>query len=210
MLYPLKFPKFISRIFPMLISRIKTNNKEIFLTFDDGPNTEITPWVLEILKKNNAKATFFCTGENSNKNPEILQQIKTEGHSIGNHTYHHMDGWKTPPSLYIKEVELAQTALNKNDIHTRLFRPPYGRISPFLLKKLSKNHQIILWTYLVGDYSKHLSSQKVVEKLVRKLKPGDIIVLHDSPKSFSNLQYILPVLIKKLRNKGYQFKAINQ
>ncbi len=210
MIYPLKFPSFISFLFPSLINKIKTDKKEIFLSFDDGPNEVVTPWVLDQLKKHNAKATFFCLGENIALHPDLIKRIKTEGHAMGNHTYHHKDGWKTKKTVYFNEIKQTQRELMKNGIHTKLFRPPYGRISFLQIHKLNKDYKIIMWTYLSGDYSSKISPEAVAERLVKKVKKGDILVFHDSPLAYNNLRIMLPLLLKKLSKRGYIFQALYQ
>ncbi len=209
MKYPLKFPFFVSYFFPQLITKINTKEKNIYLSFDDGPHPEISPWILETLKFYKAKATFFYTGKNSLLHPKIIKRIIAEGHSLGNHTFTHADGWKISHKKYLKEIYLTQEVLQKQGVRSQLFRPPYGRIPPLLIKNISKNHKIIMWTYLSGDFSQNLKPKEVVEKLIKKIHPGDIIVMHESEKAFKNLQQILPPLLEQLSKKGFEFKEIN-
>lgn len=211
-------------IFPYLLWNFDLKEKTIYLTFDDGPIAEITPWVLARLKEYNAKATFFCIGANISKNPSIFRQILNEGHSVGNHTYNHLNGWKTPSEEYIKNVLLAEkviktfqsssdaispaNAANPN-LEKELFRPPFGKITPGQIKKLEKlNYKIVMWDVISEDYDQSKKPKKCFEDIVRYSKPGSIVVFHDSVKAFRNLQVILPEVLKYYSEKGFEFKAI--
>ncbi|MEP6262307.1 MAG: polysaccharide deacetylase family protein [Gillisia sp.] len=211
-------------IFPSLLWNFDLKDKTIYLTFDDGPIPEITPWVLARLKEYNAKATFFCIGENISKNPSIFRQILNERHSVGNHTYNHLNGWKTPSEEYIKNVLLAEkviktfqstgdviSPLNQADLNSKkeLFRPPFGKITPGQIKKLEQlNYKIVMWDVISEDYDQSKKPKKCFEDVVRYSKPGSILVFHDSVKAFRNLQKILPYVLKYYSEKGFEFKAL--
>ena len=203
-------------IYPSLLWNFDLKEKTIYLTFDDGPIAEITPWVLARLKEFNAKATFFCIGANISKNPSIFRQILNEGHSVGNHTYNHLNGWKTSSEVYIKNVLQAEKVIKpflstaiKSGTNKKLFRPPFGKITPVQIKKLEKlNYKIVMWDVISEDYDQSKKPKKCFEDIVRYSKPGSIVVFHDSVKAFRNLQVILPEVLKYYSEKGFEFKAI--
>ncbi len=207
--YPLKFPRLIKYLFPNLSTNIPNNNKQIFLTFDDGPTPQVTEFVLDLLDKYNAKATFFCIGDKIEKHSEILIKIKQQGHKIGNHTFNHDDAWKTKNSEYLSSINKTEFLLKQNGIISNLFRPPFGRITPSKIKLLKKNnYKIIMWTRVAGDFSKNISPELVAEKLVKKTKQGDIIVFHDSNKAEQNLRKMLPIVLKGLFENNFIFSTI--
>ena len=204
-------------IFPSLLWNFDLKEKTIYLTFDDGPIPEITPWVLSRLKEYNAKATFFCIGENILKNPSIFKHILNDGHSVGNHTYNHLNGWKTSSEAYIKNVLEAEKAIKtfpsfpglKSGSRKELFRPPFGKITPAQIKKLKKlNYNIVMWDVISEDYDHNKKPQRCFEDVMKYSKPGSIVVFHDSVKAFSNLQVVLPEVLKYYSEKGFEFKAI--
>ncbi len=207
--YPRAFPSVINLFFPSLISKISKPGKNIYLSFDDGPHDDISKWILQELDKYQAKATFFFTGKNMLAYPQIVMEIKKKGHAIGNHTFSHMKGWKVTSKKYLNEIEKTDKLLQKAGIKERLFRPPFGKIPPHKIKEIAKTHQIIMWSYLTGDYDKFLNADKVAEKLIKKTKPGHILVFHENEKSFSNLQILLPRILKGLSSKGYKFEKIS-
>ena len=176
---------------------------KIFLTFDDGPIPEITPKVLDILEQCNAKATFFCVGDNVAKHPEIYQQVLDAGHATGNHTFHHLNGWKTSVEEYINDVNKCSTLVN-----SPLFRPPHGRIRPSAIKHLRNQYQIIMWSVLTGDYDKTLTPEKVLNNAIDHTTDGSIVVFHDSLKAADNLFFALPRFLEHFSNKGYSFERI--
>lgn len=205
--YPVKIPKIFKSIFNKWIWSFSTKKKEVYLTFDDGPIPEITPWVLEQLKLHNAKATFFCIGENVKKHPNILNQIIEDDHIIGNHTFNHLKGWSTNPQHYIKNVLLAEKHLPKSK--RLLFRPPYGKITITQSIKLRKlGYKIIMWNLLSADFDKNLTYENCTKNVLNNISNGSIIVFHDSIKAFPRLQKTLPKVLKELSKKGYRFKAI--
>jgi|TARA_B110000285_G_scaffold135112_1_gene151405 peptidoglycan/xylan/chitin deacetylase (PgdA/CDA1 family) len=202
-MYPAKIPKFIQRLFPSYFFSIPTTEKVIYLTFDDGPIPEVTPWVLEQLAAYNAKATFFMIGDNVRKYPEVYQQVIDGNHAIGNHTFNHLNGWKTDNETYFENVQkCAET------IDTKLFRPPYGKLKPSQAKYLRKQYKIILWEILSGDFDKNISSERCLENVLNNTKNGSIIVFHDSLKAEKHLRFVLPKILKHFHKKGFQFQLI--
>jgi peptidoglycan/xylan/chitin deacetylase (PgdA/CDA1 family) len=207
----IKVPTLIKKIFYNQIWDIPNNENKIYLTFDDGPTPNVTEWVLELLEKEKIKATFFCIGNNIEKHPEIFNLIIEKGHSIGNHTFNHLQGWKTTTKQYIENVELNATEICKlNTEYCKLFRPPYGKIKPSQSKLLrKKGFKIIMWDVLSKDYDATCSPGKCLENVVKNTKQGSIIVFHDSIKAQNNLKYVLPKAIEILKNKGFVFDTIN-
>jgi peptidoglycan/xylan/chitin deacetylase (PgdA/CDA1 family) len=208
--YWVKTPKLVQRFFHNYSWRIRTNKKEIFLTFDDGPVPDFTPWVLKTLRKFKAKATFFCVGENIKKHPKIYKQIIRQGHAVGNHTFNHLQGWKTPTRKYIKNTIKAEAYLPEDGAsQPKLFRPPHGRIRPLQARILrKKGYKIIMWDVLSGDFDPHLSKEECYEQTIRNIQSGSIVVFHDSDKSFKNLDYVLPRLLEHFSKEGYSFKTL--
>lgn len=184
--------------------KIKTEQKKIFLTFDDGPVPEITPQVLEILKKYNAKATFFCVGDNVRKHPEVYNQIIEAGHAIGNHTFNHLNSWKTSSKDYLDNIEKSEEYIS-----TKLFRPPYGKLRLSLIKKLNNNnYKIIMWKILSGDFDKKISNLKCLDNVIDNANKGSIVVFHDSIKAQDRLFYALPRVLEHFSKLGFEFCSI--
>ena len=175
----------------------------IYITFDDGPHPEITPWVLDQLRRYDAKATFFCIGKNVEQYPDVVERIRAEGHSLGNHSYSHIKGWGYSAGRYIEDVDLANEF-----IRTTLFRPPYGRISTTQIRRVAERNHIIMWDILSRDYSHFVSPKGCVKGVVKHLRGGSIIVFHDSVKASRNLYYALPVVLEEIRKRGLACKAI--
>jgi peptidoglycan/xylan/chitin deacetylase (PgdA/CDA1 family) len=192
-------PFFLSRMFYLeAIFRIKTRNKELCLTFDDGPHPDSTPRILDILDDHNIKALFFCTGQKAEKYPGLITLIVSRGHIIGNHGYVHMSGWKTNVSDYINNVIMADKFTS-----SCLFRPPYGRIKLAQYHELSKQYRIVFWDLMPYDYDKHMGNAKVLSMLKKKIRPGSVIVLHD--KASSSVLSFLNEFIKYAEENGYTF-----
>lgn len=206
-----KTHKFISYLFPKYVWKIPNSGNKIYLTFDDGPIPDVTEWVLDILKNENIKATFFCIGENIQKHPKVFERIKNEGHVIGNHTFNHLNGWKTNSSNYIENFKKCELEIQKtNTQNIKLFRPPYGKISPFQAKEiLNKNYKIIMWVVLSYDFDTKISPQKCLNNVIENTESGSIIVFHDSLKAEQNLRYALPKAIQHLKEKGFEFDVIS-
>ncbi len=186
-----------------LIWHKSRKEKCVYLTFDDGPIPVVTPRVLNILKEFNVKATFFCIGDNVQKHTEIYNQIKTEGHSLGNHTFNHLKGWKTNDKTYLENYSQCANLVKSN-----LFRPPYGRIKKSQIAKLkilNPEIEIIMWDVLSGDFDKSLSPDGCLKNVLKYTQNGSVIVFHDSLKAFDRLEYALPKAIKMLQEKGYKF-----
>jgi peptidoglycan-N-acetylglucosamine deacetylase len=199
-------PWWLRKLYKSCTWDIKTNEKIIYLSFDDGPHPEITPAVLNELKKYNAKATFFCIGDNVKKFPGTYQRLIAEGHAIGNHTMHHVNGWKTGNAEYLNDISAAAEFI-KSD----LFRPPYGRIKKAQLQKLKavKPHlKIVMWSVLAGDWVAGLEPEKCFRQVKNAVYPGCIIVLHDSEKANKRMSYVLPQLLQYFTEKGYKFEKI--
>lgn len=197
-----KPPRFAKWIFPRYTWRFPVFDQAIFLTFDDGPHPDITPFVLDLLKQYEWKATFFCVGENIQKYPEIIARMIAEGHALGNHTQKHNHAFKVSTKNYLN-------AFYAFESHTKttLFRPPYGRLKPTLAKQIAKTHRIILWSWLSYDYNLTVSDQTILSE-AKKVVPGDIIVLHDNSKLAERQNTLLPALFQQLKSMGFTSKQI--
>jgi peptidoglycan/xylan/chitin deacetylase (PgdA/CDA1 family) len=198
-----KAPRLLKPISSQLIWEINSTHKDIYLTFDDGPHPEITPWVLAELKKHKAKATFFLVGENAEKYPDVVKMILDAGHHIGNHTFNHVKGWSTSAFKYYRN-----TLKCEKYFETPLFRPPYGRITRAQHNQLSKRYRIIMWSVLSGDYDRKLLPAKIISGVIENTVPGSVIVFHDSIKAEKNLKESLPEVLNQLSEKGFQSKVI--
>lgn len=208
--YLAKTPRIIMRILSNYTWCFSSSKKEIYLTFDDGPTPEVTEFVLNQLDKYQAKGTFFCIGKNIKNHPEIFKRIITDGHSIGNHTQNHFNGWKKSTEDYLENVLKCEKIISKHTTKSNLFRPPYGKIKSNQAKKLINNsYKIIMWDVLSGDFDKSLSKEKCLQNVLKNSKKGSIIVFHDSIKASEKLYYILPKILEEFSKKGYQFKAIS-
>ena len=202
--YTIKTPSIIQRVFSSYRWRFSSVSKEIYLTFDDGPTSEITTFILNELKKHKAKATFFCIGENVKKHPTIYERIKKEGHSVGNHTYNHLNGFTTNNTSYIENIQQAEKLIESN-----LFRPPYGRLKSSQAKSIIKNgYKIIMWDVLSYDWDKTVNEEDCLNNIISSAKEGSIIVMHDSIKASKNLKAVLPKLLKHYTDQGFVFKAL--
>lgn len=204
--YLIKTPWWLKKLYPGCLWDMSKSGKTLYLTFDDGPHPEITAFILEELKKYNARATFFCIGENVARYPDVYQRLITEGHVVGNHTQHHINGWKSSQRDYISDVKAAG-----NFIDSRLFRPPYGRMKKSQMKSLIRelHMTIVMWNILAGDWDATVSPEKCYDRIKNKITPGNIIVLHDSEKAWERMSYILPRLLEDFTRSGYQFEKIS-
>lgn len=198
-----KPPRLARVAFPRLIWKIPNKDNKIYLTFDDGPIPHITEWVLDTLDTYQVKATFFCVGENVKKHPQVYAKVLERGHSIGNHTFNHLNSWKTNNATFINNISESSILIN-----TKLFRPPYGKIRHSLTYILKKKFKIIMWDVLAKDYDNTITPQECLNNVLTHTSSGSIIVFHDSIKAFTNLQYALPRAIEHLLNKGYVFDVI--
>jgi len=200
-MYFVKTPFLLKRIFPQYVWKVQRTKKKVFLTFDDGPIPLVTDFILDVLKKQQVKATFFCVGENVAKHQAIYNRILQEGHQVGNHTFNHLNGWKTTTKKYVQNVVKAQ-----NRIKSKLFRPPYGKISPKQAKLLQKSgFKIIMWSILSGDFDQEITAEICYKNVIKNAKNGDIIVVHDNLKSKAKLELILEKTIITLKQKEFEF-----
>jgi len=211
MFYTIKSPWVLRKTFPGYTWKVETDQPVLYLTFDDGPHPEITGFVLDELKRYNAKATFFCIGNNVALYPETYKRILMEGHRVGNHTYSHLNGWKTNDKKYLDDVLKAREHINSD-----LFRPPYGKITGFQARLLSRiktsDHglfRIVMWDVLSADFDINLTAEKCYTNVVKNVSNGSIIVFHDSEKAFPRLKNCLPEVLKTLVGKGYRLEAIS-
>jgi len=204
-MYLVKTPQFIQNLFPNFTWRIPTQDKELFLTFDDGPIPEVTPWVLDQLRAFQAKATFFCVGDNIRKHQEVFQQVKEEGHSVGNHTFNHLNGWASDNIPYFHNVRHAATLTDSD-----LFRPPYGRLKPKQAQFLQRHYRIVMWDVLSGDFDPNISEEQCLNNVVNNASEGSIIVFHDSLKAKEKLEYVLPRALKHFSEQGYTFQSLQE
>ncbi|MEM1216954.1 MAG: polysaccharide deacetylase family protein [Bacteroidota bacterium] len=203
-MYLVKTPKFIQELFPNFTWKVPTQEKVLYLTFDDGPIPEVTPWVLEQLREYNAQATFFCVGENVKRHPEVYEQVLAEGHSVGNHTYNHLNGWKTDNLPYFHNIRHCA-----NLTKTVLFRPPYGKLRPRQSQFLLRHYRIVMWDVLSADFDELITPEQCLANVTRNAGPGSIVVFHDSLKAEENLRYALPRTLEHFAALGYRFEALN-
>lgn len=206
---PVKTPVAIMRYFKQYVWEKPNLEHKIYLTFDDGPIPEVTPWVLDILKAYNIKATFFSVGDNISKHPKIFQRIIDENHNIGNHTYNHLNGWKTPEQDYLSNFKKTQELIESYKLTTKLFRPPYGRITNSQAKTIKDlGYDIVMWSVLSKDYKINIKPEKVYDNILKNTKPGSIVVCHDNVKAFKVLKQSLPRSIEALIEKGFKFEKL--
>lgn len=199
-----QIPSFIPSLFPRF-TWSKDSERQIYLTFDDGPTPEITDFVLECLAEYNAKATFFCIGKNAAAHPTLLYRIKSEGHSIGNHTMNHLNVWSVDFETYQTDIEACEVVFQKQGIQSIGFRPPYGRITRKMYNGIPN---IVLWSVLTGDYNASLSPEAILQSVLPLLKPGAIVVFHDSVKAAPQLKAILPVILAHCASQNLTCSAL--
>lgn len=208
MYYFVKTPPYIKRLFRSFTWDVATVKKVIYLTFDDGPTPEVTNWVLGELQKYNAKATFFCIGKNTVRHPEIMESIIKNGHSVGNHTHKHLNGWRTKKSTYVEDVSIAAKHLSVSE-KKLLFRPPYGRIKKSQAKILQKRgYEIVMWDVLSADFDTSISEEKCLQNVLNNATNGSIVVFHDSEKASRNLKYVLPKMLAHFKEKDFDFEVL--
>lgn len=202
-------PKLVQLVYPSVRWEVATHERKIYLTFDDGPIPAITEQVLAILARYEAQATFFCIGENIKQNPEIFEKILRANHAVGNHTFRHRNGWKTPTTDYIKEVEQCQEVIQQYVKPEKpLFRPPYGRITRKQINLLKDTHEIVLWNVLSLDYDKTVSPEDCLTNCLNYTKNGSIVVFHDSLKAAENMLYALPRFLAYFSERGFSFEKL--
>ncbi len=204
-MYLVKTPKFIQNLFPNFTWRIPTDEKEIFLTFDDGPIPEVTPWVLDQLEQYDAKATFFCVGDNIRKHPEVFDQVVERGHAVGNHTYNHLNGWASDNLPYFHNIRHCAHLVN-----SVLFRPPYGQVKPRQAQFLQRHYRIVMWDVLSGDFDPNITPEQCLDNVINNAGPGSIVVFHDSLKAEDKLSYVLPRVLQHFRALGYSFGKLHE
>lgn len=197
-------PLLYRMLFPETVWRIHSKPRTVYLTFDDGPIPEVTPWVLDTLDRYGIKATFFCVGENVKRNPNLFAEVLRRGHSVGNHTMNHMQGARVSTKEYLHNVFTANEL-----IHTTLFRPPHGLLRWAQSKVLRNRFGIIMYDLVSHDYSRKLTGEQVLDNVKRNVRNGSIIVFHDSLKAEKNMKYALPRAIEWLREQGYNFDKIS-
>lgn len=207
--YFIKTPWLVKKMFNAYTWNYPRDERSVYLTFDDGPHPDITPWVLEELQKYHAYATFFCIGKNVERYKGIYESILNIGHATGNHTFNHINGWKTSNEEYLADVIKASQLINSN-----LFRPPYGKLRLKQARNLSEAFKnkisIIMWDTLSGDFDKNYSVDECIENVIKNVENGSIIVFHDSEKAYANLKHSLPKVLQFLSKEGYKFKKIEQ
>ena len=206
-MYLIKTPFWLRAFYPNCTWKIPTKDKVIYISFDDGPHPEATPFVLEQLKAFNAKATFFCIGNNVLKHPNIFESILKAGHKVGNHTYDHLNGWKTETNVYLENIKDAASLIESN-----MFRPPYGRITKKQIKAVKEStdlpNQIIMWDILSADFDLKLNGEDCARNVIKHTKPGSIIVFHDSQKAWDRMSVALPIVLAYFSKLGYRMEVI--
>ena len=206
-MYLVRSPLLLKWYYPQLTWNKTRDHKVIYLTFDDGPIPDVTEFVLKTLNDYNAKATFFCIGKNVEQHFNIYKNIVDEGHAVGNHTFDHLNGWKTDDGKYLDNIFRAKKVIDSN-----LFRPPYGRITKFQIEQLKHekyNLKTIMWSILTGDFDENISGEKCYINVTRNAKEGSVVVFHDSEKAMERLRYALPLVLKYFTEKGFSYKAIS-
>ena len=202
-MYLVRTPRLIQNLFPSYTWRVPTEEKVLYITFDDGPIPEITPWVLETLRAFNAKATFFCVGDNVKKNPSVFQQVLADGHTVGNHTFNHFSGWDTENIPYFHNIRHCAKLVKSN-----LFRPPYGRLTPKQTQFLTRHYNIVMWDVLSGDFDETLTNDECLKNVISAARRGSIVVFHDSAKAAEKLKFTLPKVLEHYAAKGYRFESL--
>lgn len=205
-----KTPQFAKSLYPECIWDVATQSPTLYLTFDDGPQPDITPFVMDTLAKYNAKATFFCVGKNIEKHPELFQRILREGHAIGNHTFDHVNGWKTDNLLYYQNIVQCDKTLAEQAPETSrlLFRPPYGKLTPAQYRNLKSKYRIVMWDVLSCDFDLSCTAEKVLQNVLTNATRGSVVVMHDSLNAKPKVEYALPRILEHFSAKGFTFDAL--
>ncbi len=208
-MHPHQVPRWIHRLFPERIWEGRPDEQRVYLTFDDGPVPGITDFVLDELQKREQKATFFMVGDNVRKHPQLALEVLQAGHSIGNHTFNHLHGFRTSTKDYLKNVRACDQIFDeKLGINALIFRPPYGMISPWQAKQVSGEKKIVMWSLLTGDYDRTVSPQHLLKGLKPRTRPGNIIVFHDQEKTRGHLQQFLPEYLDFLMDHGFSTDSL--
>jgi len=197
-----KTPSIAKYLFPSLVWKKNTDQKKIWITFDDGPDEKVTPYLINVLAEFNIKATFFIIGNQAKKHPELVKLIINSGHKIGNHSFSHLNGFGTDNNKYLEDVEQA-----KKYIYSDIFRPPYGKITPLQIKNLKKDFKIIMWDIMSWDFKENISSNKIYKNVINNVENGSIILFHNNLKSYNNLKKSLKKILEKLKEQEYQFST---
>jgi len=195
-------PAFVHRLFPELLWNVPVTDDVIYLTFDDGPHPDVTPKVLNILLQFDARVCFFCVGNNVNKYPKTFHQVLDAGHLVGNHSYHHINGWRTPDDVYFKDIDTCN-----NLVRSHYFRPPYGKIRPSQMKYLKKYYRLVMWSVVTYDFDAATSKKDCLDIAISKTSRGSIVVFHDSAKAEKNMLYALPRYLEHYSRMGYRFET---
>ena len=195
----LQVPEILKSVIKNVVWRINPAEKVIYLTFDDGPNSRVTPLVLDILDRFEVKATFFCVGENVSRFPNVFDEVKRRGHTVGNHTFNHLKGFEYATDYYVRNVEKANGYI-KSD----LFRPPHGQIKPSQIKALKDDYRIIMWDFITYDYDKRIEPEKIIAEVKKRSRNGSILVFHDSLKAEKNVLQVLPEALRFWKENGYK------
>ena len=202
-MYLVHTPQYVQALFPGLTWKMPTGAKEIYLTFDDGPIPDVTPWVLDTLRQYDAKATFFCVGDNVRKYPVIYDMVVEDGHSVGNHTLNHLSGWSTENISYFHNIRHCARM-----VQSGLFRPPYGKLRPSQIQFLQRHYRIIMWDVLSADFDQDITPENCFQNVIQNAGPGSIVVFHDSLKAETNLRYALPLVLEHFSKMDYTFCAL--
>ncbi|MDX1906549.1 MAG: polysaccharide deacetylase family protein [Bacteroidia bacterium] len=209
-MYLTYIPPILQRWMPRYLWRVATGAPEVYLTFDDGPMPGVTPWVLEQLDVWGAKASFFWVGQQVDRHPDLAREVLAAGHTVGNHTWQHLDAWKTSPGAYLADIQQAQASIQAHTgVEARLFRPPYGHLSRTQGAAILRTHEVVMMDVISGDFDTRMSGAVCHQRVMRHVRPGSIVLLHDSQKAWERLRIALPLILRELSGAGYAFRALS-